>query len=225
MDTVKTNSISGLPASVLVASIATSLLFISIPLLTKISTITGGGIKRTPISISPRKPQPPPEPEQEERLEEIKKNKPPEKAPPRQRMPQPRLNIPANGLTEGLGGTIPISTFLKQDFKVTESLFASALTLKEVDKRPRPVRQFEPRYPFDAQQKGIEGRIIIKLVVDSTGMPKEPEIDEVEPKEVEGVFDEAALACIMKFKFSPAMKGGKSVNCIVRVPFTFSVTE
>ena len=57
---IKTKSFASLPASFLVASIATGLLFISIPLLTKISTITGGGIKRTPISISPRKPQPPP---------------------------------------------------------------------------------------------------------------------------------------------------------------------
>ena len=223
--TIKTKSITSLPASALVASIATSLLFISIPLLTKISTITVEKEKVIPVSINNWKPLPPPEPEKEKKLEELKKHETPDEAIPKPTMPRPSLNFPATGLTGDMGGTIPISNLLKKDFTVDSSLSATALPLNEVDKHPRTVRSFQPRYPFEAQQKGIEGRVIVRFVVDSTGMPKEPKIDEVEPKEVEGVFDEAALACIMKFKFKPAMKGGKPVACIVRIPFTFSVTE
>ncbi|MGD9159583.1 MAG: TonB family protein [Desulfobacteraceae bacterium] len=222
---IKTNSIASLPASVLVASIATSLLFISIPLLTKISIKTGDRIKTTPLLINPRKPQPPSEPEQEEKLQELKKLETPERVPSKKKMPQPRLDIPVNGLTEGLGGTIPISNFLDTDFKVTESLYASAFLPDEVDQGPRPVRQFEPRYPFEAQQKGIEGKITVKFVVDSTGTPQEPEIVKVEPEEVEGVFDTAALECIKKFKYRPAIKGGKPVDSIAGILFTFSVSE
>jgi periplasmic protein TonB len=222
---IKTNSISSLPASALVATIATGLLFISIPLLTKISTVTGEREKFTPVLISHLKPLPPPEPEKEKRLEEIKKDKTPEKAPPKRTMPQPRLDIVNNGLSADMNGTIQISNLLKQDIKVTDSFYASAFDSNEVDKPPRPVRRFQPKYPFEAQQKGIEGRVLVRCVVDSTGMPREPEIYKVEPKEVEGVFDEAALACVMKFTFRPAMKDGKPVDCIVRIPFTFSVTE
>ena len=222
---IKTKSFASLPASFLVASIATGLLFISIPLLTKISTITGESEKVPPVLIKQWKPLPPPEPEQEKKLEEQKRLEPTKKDPPREKMQHPRINLAANSLTSGMTGTIQINNILNQDIKVTDSRFASAYNFDEVDRRPRTLKTFQPRYPFEAQQKGIEGRIVVRLVVDSTGMPQEPEIAEVEPKEAEGLFDEAALAGIMKFKFSPAMKGGKPVDCIVRIPFTFSVTE
>jgi len=222
---IRTNSVSSLPASFMVASIATALLFISIPLLTKISTIQPEKEKATHVVISSYKPPPPPEPEQEQRLEEIRKQATPEKLPPKHPMPQPRLNIANNGLTPGTIGTIPINNLLKQDIKVNDSIYAAAYDSNEVDQQPSPLRTFQPKYPFEAQQKGIEGTILVRFVVDSAGMPREPEIYRVEPKEVEGVFEEAALACIMKFKFRPAMKGGKPVDCVVRIPFTFSVTE
>ncbi len=222
---ITAKSISSLPTSALVASIATGLLFISIPLLTKISTIHKPKDKFDSVTITQYKPPPPPEPEQEEKLEEIKKQDTLKKAEPRQTMPQPRLDMAASNLNAGTFGTIPINNLLRQDIKVTDSYYASAYDPSEVDQQPRPIRTFGPKYPFEAQQKGIEGKILVRVVVDSAGQPREPEIYRVEPKEVEGVFEEAALACIMKFKFNPAKKGGKPVDCIVRVPFTFSVTD
>lgn len=222
---ITAKSISSLPTSALVASIATGLLFISIPLLTKISTIQGPKDEFTHVTISKYKPPPPPEPEQEEKLEEIKKQETLKKAEPRKPMPQPRLNLASNSLAPGTVGTIPINNLLTKNIEVTDSYYASAYNPGEVDQQPSPLRTFQPKYPFEARQRGIEGRILVRCVVDSAGQPREPEIYRVEPREVEGVFDEAALACIMKFKFRPARKGGKVVDCIIRVPFTFSVTE
>jgi len=222
---IKTKSIAGLPANALAASIATGLIFISIPLLTRISTITEHIEKPKTILINPRKPQPPPEPEQEKKLEELQKQKSLEKIPPKQQMPRPMLNVPTNSLTAGMGGTIPISGLLNQDITVSGSRFVTAFTADEVDQRPRAVRTFQPRYPFEAQQKGIEGKVTVKFVVDSTGTPREPEIVNVDPEEVEGVFDAVALECIKKFKYKPAIKGGEPVDSIAGILFTFSVTE
>lgn len=221
---IKTKSIASLPLSVLVALIVTTLLFIAIPLLTKISTMKKKREKVHHVLISQRKPPPPPEPEKEEKLEE-KKREAPKKAQQRQRMPQPRLNVPTNSLTAGMGGTIAISGLLRSDFEVSDSLFVTAFNLNEVDQKPRVVRQIPPRYPFEAQQKGIEGRVTIRFVVDSTGKAQEPEVVKVEPKDIGDIFNEAALACIVKFKFRPAMKGGKPVDCIVNLPIKFSVSE
>jgi protein TonB len=175
--------------------------------------------------ISQRRPAPPPEPEKERKLEEQKKQEAPKQAQKRQRMPQPKLNVPASNLTAGMSGTIAISGLLKSDFEVSDSLFVSAFNLNEVDQPPRPIRTMQPRYPFEAQQKGIEGRVMVRCVVDATGTVQEPEIKYVEPKDIEGIFEDAALKCIIKFKFRPAMKGGKPVDCIVNVPIKFSVTE
>ena len=222
---IQNKSITNMPVSAIVAFIVTLLLFIAIPLLTEISTMKKSKEKTHHVLISQRRPPPPPEPEQDKKLEEQKKREAPKKAQQKRRMPQPRLNVPSNSLTAGMGGTIEIGGLLKQDFEVSDSLFVSAFNLNEVDQQPRVVRQIPPRYPFDAQQKGIEGRVIVRFVVDSTGKVMEPEIKRVEPEEVEGYFEEAALDCIKKFKFRPAMKGGKPVDCIVNLPLKFSVSE
>ena len=222
---IKTKTIANLPLSVLVALIVTTLLFIAIPLLTKISTMKKKREKVHHVLISQRKPPPPPEPEQEKKLEEQKKREQPKKAKQRQRMPQPKLNVPTNSLTAGMGGTIAISGLLNSDFEVSDSLFVTAFNLSEVDQPPRLVRAVQPRYPFEAQQKGIEGRIKVRFVVDSTGKAQEPEVVSVDPEEVAGIFDEAALAVVKKYKFRPAMKNGKPVDCIVNAPIKFSVSE
>jgi protein TonB len=219
---IKTKSIVSLPSSAIVALVVTCLLFIAIPLLTKISTMQRSRKKVQHVMISQRKPPPPPEPEQEERLQEQKKAETPQKAQQRQRMPQPKLNVPSSGLTAGMGGTIAISGLLKQDFKVSDSLFVSAFNLNEVDQPPRLIRAVNPRYPFEAAQKGIEGRVTLRFVVDSTGQAQEPEVVDSEPP---GVFDEAALAVVKKYKFRPAMKSGKAVDCIVKAPIKFSLSE
>jgi protein TonB len=219
---IKTKTIVSLPASTVVALVVTCLLFIAIPLLTKISTMQKSRKRVQHVMISQRKPPPPPEPEQEEKLQEQKKQEAPKKAQQRQRMPQPKLNVPTSGLSAGMGGTIAISGLLKQDFEVSDSLFVSAFNLNEVDQPPRLIRAVNPRYPFEAAQKGIEGRVTLRFVVDSTGMAQEPEVVASEP---EGVFDEAALAVVKKYKFKPAMKGGKPVDCIVKAPIKFSLSE
>jgi len=160
---IKTKSIVSLPSSAIVALVVTCLLFIAIPLLTKISNMQRSRKKVQHVMISQWKPPPPPEPEQEERLQEQKKAETPQKAQQRQRMPQPKLNVPSSGLTAGMGGTIAISGLLKQDFKVSDSLFVSAFNLNEVDQPPRLIRAVNPRYPFEAAQKGIEGRVTLRL--------------------------------------------------------------
>ena len=60
--TIKTKSIANLPLSALVAFLVTTLLFIAIPLLTKISTMKKKTQRVTRAMISHRKPPPPPEP-------------------------------------------------------------------------------------------------------------------------------------------------------------------
>lgn len=222
---IKTRTIASLPLSALIAIIVTALLFIAIPLLTKISTMRKKGDKVHHVLISQRRPPPPPEPEQEEKLEEQKRREQPKKAQQRQRMPQPRLNVPTNSLTAGMGGTIAISGLLNQDFEVSDSLFVSAFNLNEVDQPPRPIRVVPPRYPFEAQQKGIEGRVTLRFVVDSNGLAQEAEVVKIEPEDIGDIFNESALAVVKRYKFRPAMKGGKPVDCIVKLPIKFSVTE
>lgn len=117
------------------------------------------------------------------------------------------------------GGTIGgIEITVVSDFEVSDSLFMSAFTAAEVDQPPRPIRTFPPQYPYIAKRDKIEGRVMLKFVVDTDGLPQETQVEESEP---EGVFDEAALKAFSRYRFRPAIKNGKPVLCIARLPISF----
>jgi protein TonB len=57
-------------------------------------------------------------------------------------------------------------------------------------------------------------------VVDVDGLAKEAQVVTAQP---EGVFEEAAFKAIERYKFKPAVKGGKTVTCIVKLPIAFQL--
>lgn len=216
-------SITNLPVSLLVAIVMTIILFVAQPLLVKFSVTMTKRQRGVAVIISQRKPPPPQEFEKEEKLQEVKKQQEAKKTPQEARMSRPKVDIPAAGLSGGsLAGTIAIGGLLKKDFAVSDSLFVSAFSLNEVDQPPRVLRALPPRYPFEAKQKGISGKVVLRFVVDANGNAQEPQVVSSDPK---GVFDEAALEAVVKYKFRPAMKGGKAVDCIVKLPIAFSLNE
>lgn len=221
METYK-NPIASYPIGILMALLVTVLLFMGLPLLTELDT--GGAKKETQkaILISGRRPPPPtPEVEHEKKVEEKRLKKEQNKT-KQVRTQRARIDFPRASLGANLGGTINIGGF-RSDFNISDSLFMTAFNLNEVDQAPRPMRTYPPIYPFSARQKGIEGKITLRFVVDKDGNPQEPEVVKTEPDEVAGIFDESAIKTIKRFKFKPAIKDGKAVDCIVRLPITFTL--
>ncbi len=94
--------------------------------------------------------------------------------------------------------------------------------INEVDQPPAVVSASMPRYPFSAAKEGIEGKVVVKMVIDSDGKVREPEVFKAEP---EGIFDEAALEAIGRYEFKPAVKDGKNVDCIVYMPIVFALGQ
>ncbi len=88
----------------------------------------------------------------------------------------------------------------------------------QVDRPPRIMRSVTPVYPFDAKTKGIEGRVVLRFIIDEDGRVQNPQVVKADPK---GVFDESALAAIVKYKFEPAVIGSKKVKCYVVLPIGF----
>lgn len=64
-------------------------------------------------------------------------------------------------------------------------------------------------YPPGAKAEGIEGYVVIRYDVTAQGMVVNAEVVEAEP---EGVFEEAALASIVHWRFRAATLGGKPVE-------------
>lgn len=93
-------------------------------------------------------------------------------------------------------------------------------TPAQVDHKPRVLRPVTPIYPYQATISGIEGRVVVRFIVDENGEVQNPEVVKAEPK---GVFEEAALAAIARYKFIPAKIGSKNVKCIATMPIGFKL--
>lgn len=76
------------------------------------------------------------------------------------------------------------------------------------------------KYPDMARQAGIEGKVLIKAVIDENGNVMRAEV----LKEDGNVgFGQAAVDVVMKCKFSPAKQRDKSVKVAITLPITFKL--
>ena len=85
-----------------------------------------------------------------------------------------------------------------------------------------PLVRVEPQYPRRAQERGIEGFVIVELTVneDGTVPPESILILEAEPK---GYFERAATKAATRFKYKPKVVNGKPQKVTgVKYKFTFS---
>lgn len=83
---------------------------------------------------------------------------------------------------------------------------------------PRVLKAANPKYPSEALQKGLEGVVLIELVIDEEGKINDPRVVESIPE-----LDEAALQTVKLWKFAPARTDGKAVRSTVRVPISFRI--
>jgi periplasmic protein TonB len=77
-----------------------------------------------------------------------------------------------------------------------------------------------PEYPESARAAGIEGLVILKVVVTETGRVGNIQVMKGEPP-----FVEAAVSVVKTYAFQPAMLAGRPISVfrIIKVPFRLSV--
>lgn len=74
-----------------------------------------------------------------------------------------------------------------------------------------------PEYPAEALESGIESTVILEIAVDAAG-----QVTSVAPLRLAGHgFDEAAIACVRKWKFEPGQKDGHPVAVFASVEVNF----
>ncbi len=77
-----------------------------------------------------------------------------------------------------------------------------------------------PDYPAAALQAGIEGDVIARLQIDSSGNVSELSIVARQGAS-DARLDDAATAALRQWRFSPAMRDGQAVSSVVQVPVEF----
>ena len=79
----------------------------------------------------------------------------------------------------------------------------------ETDGEYLPIVKVALVYPRRAQQRGIEGYVLLEFVVTTSGAVRDPVVVEAKPP---GVFDRAAIQAALKFKYRPKVANGERME-------------
>ena len=92
------------------------------------------------------------------------------------------------------------------------------------EEAPQLIRMVKPKYPELARKAGVEGKVILQIIVDQDGNVSEPRVIVAQPP---GIFEEAALQAIMGWKFKPAKQRGLPISVLMgqQVDFTLTATN
>ncbi|GAA4362809.1 energy transducer TonB [Kangiella marina] len=82
-----------------------------------------------------------------------------------------------------------------------------------------PMYRTQPNYPIVAQQRGLEGWVLLTYDVDTSGTLSNIAVIDSEPRKI---FDKEAVRALRKWKFKPGMTNGQpiaSVGQTVKIEF------
>ena len=83
------------------------------------------------------------------------------------------------------------------------------------------MRATSPRYPISELKNGVEGTVVLRVLVDIDGKPLDVSI---ETSSGNRNLDRSALQHVLKtWRFKPAMQNGQAVQAYGLVPIAFSL--
>lgn len=91
----------------------------------------------------------------------------------------------------------------------------------DVDTPPSVIHRVEPKYPEVAKRAGMEGKVWLKIWIDTSGTAREV----VVLKSDADVFNAPAIEAARGFRFTPAYNKNRPVDVWVSVPFKFVLAE
>ena len=80
----------------------------------------------------------------------------------------------------------------------------------------------KPPYPWLARRRSMEGSVVLQVVVDADGLPREIT---VKISSGHGVLDQAAEQAVQHWRFEPARQGGHPQVATVDIPLVFKLTD
>ncbi len=208
---------------VVVTAVINGLLFIMIPLLAETKRVQHD--YGAPVAaVTMQKPQhfEPEEKEAEKEVEDEELSKLPDKAtlpdeqnpPPKPEMDLRTPDFEVNAdLEAGQGMSVAMP---EQVTDVGEMVF----DMGDLDQKPQLLNRIQPIYPTEARRKEINGRVILRFVVDRQGDVRNVKVVSAKP---EGIFEENAIEAVRKWGFKPGYFSGEPVNTKVTVPIKFEM--
>jgi protein TonB len=100
---------------------------------------------------------------------------------------------------------------------VEPSQQAPAPAFVAVQRDPQIVRLEKPQFPNFVWKLGIEGQVVVRVLIDANGKPLDSQI----LKSTNPVFEEPVVDAVMKSQFNPAQMGQGPVAAWLTIPFKF----
>lgn len=95
----------------------------------------------------------------------------------------------------------------------------SAMGEGSADTLPKVLSRTEMEYPSSASKDGIQGYVVVNLLIDTDGNVEMVKVLESQPS---GVFDDAATSGVKHWKFSPGKNKGKPVKLWAKQKIKFN---
>lgn len=105
--------------------------------------------------------------------------------------------------------------------KATTPGVVEVVQIKGMDQVPVVVKQVAPSYPMELRERGVQGVVMVDMLVDSTGRV----VDATVARASHPVFAERAIEAAKAWTFKPAMADGRAITTRVRVPFEFVMPQ
>jgi TonB family protein len=120
----------------------------------------------------------------------------------------------------------PAATSMDSEAEIAamNALLSNAYQVLEVDSAAAPdPTSAAPVYPPDLEARGVEGHVIVRFVVDSTGFVDMASVMTVES--TSPAFERAVRSAMPRMKFRPAMVGERSVRQLAEQLFKFEIPK
>lgn len=143
------------------------------------------------------------------RDERVEREQPPE-------VPQlPKLSVSAGSIDSNVISLTPMVDTRSAMMRMSMSAGS--------DRDVIPLVRINPDYPQRALSRGIQGWVLVQFTITATGSVANAVIIDAEP---EGVFDEAALKAIARWRYNPKVEGGVPVERVgIRTVLRFQIEQ
>ncbi|RFF31551.1 energy transducer TonB [Wenzhouxiangella sediminis] len=95
------------------------------------------------------------------------------------------------------------------------------MTDDSVDQPPRPTRQTPLPYPASARKQGVEGYVVLSLLISAAGEIEKVQVLESNPV---GLFEDAAVQGVQNWRFDPAQYQGRNVRVWAKQRIRFDLS-
>ena len=118
------------------------------------------------------------------------------------------LDSPLAGVDVGLP-SLDLGDMLRPNDRLLGSSQDLVMTDDAVDVKPKPTRRPTMDYPMQARVKGIEGYVLVSVLITSAGDVEKVQVLESSPPQI---FDQAAVDFVRHWQFEPAVYKGQRVK-------------